>query len=137
MIPGSIGDPSPAAQDDRLKSSSAGEPGSPQRFFHLRQPIRAFENLAWFRSVCRAYDAFSFHQVYQVRGAAVADAQAALQQGSGRLAEVQHQANRIFEELVVLGLAVGIIAARLSAVAVFFDGLQELLFVLRGALRAP
>src|SRR5438876_4767350 len=97
----------------------------PQRFLHLRQPIWPLEDLARLGAVGGAYDAVSFHQVNQVCGAAVADAQAALQEGSRGLAEIEHQAHGVFEQLIVLGFAFGAIAGAtgFGAVAIIFDRL--------------
>src|SRR6266496_2433547 len=59
---------------------------------HLRDPVRRLEDLARLGAVGAAHDAVALHQVDEVSGAAVADAKAALQQGSRGLAELQHQA---------------------------------------------
>ena len=58
--------------------------------FDLRNPVRPLEYFTRLRTIGRAYDAVLLHEIDQVCGASVADAQAALQQGSGRLAELHH-----------------------------------------------
>ena len=50
-----------------------------QRFFNLIQPVRPLEYFAGLRPVGWADDPISFHQIDQVSGAAITDAQAALQ----------------------------------------------------------
>ena len=52
-------------------------------------------------SIGGAHDAVLLHQIDQVRGAAVADAQPPLQQGSGRLAKLNHQPHRILIQRIV------------------------------------
>ncbi len=73
-----------------------------QRFFDFGEPVGFLEDLAGLGTVRGPNDAILFHQVNEVSGATIADAQAALQQGSGGLAELDDEANGIFEELVML-----------------------------------
>ena len=53
---------------------------STQGSVHFREVAGPFENLTWFRAVRGTDEAVLFHQVDEVGGAAVADAQTALQQ---------------------------------------------------------
>ena len=69
-----------------------------------------------------------------MRGPAVANAQAALQQGSGGFAEFQYQADCVFEQLVVIVFAE---LASAFGVGFLFWSFKELLLVLGFALRAP
>ena len=69
------------------------------------EPVGTFQDLAWFGAVGGANDAVLFHEIDQVGGAPVADAQAPLQQRCGRLAELEHEAHGVLEELVVLRAA--------------------------------
>src|SRR5208282_6574222 len=52
------------------------------RFFNLRDPVRTLQHFARFRSIGSADNPVAFHEVDEVCGAAIADAQAALQKGS-------------------------------------------------------
>ena len=52
----------------------------PQRLFHLAQPVRTLKHFAWLGAVGSAYNAVFLHQVNQVSGASITDAQASLQQ---------------------------------------------------------
>ena len=70
-----------------------------------------------------------------MRGPAIADAQAALQQGSGSLAELQYQAHGIFEKLVMLGFF-GFAAGSAFAALVIFRRFQEFFLVFGGRLLA-
>ena len=108
---------------------------SPHRRFHLAQPVGRLEDLAGFGAVCGADDAVALHHVDQVGGAAVADAQAALQQGSRSLAELEHQPHSVFVQLVV---AVSIFRAGLEIAAlVVFGSLEEAFDVFSLALLLP
>src|SRR5579862_8202533 len=71
-------------------------------------------------------------------GAAVADAQAALDEGSGSLAEFDHKAHGIVVERIVVvgGNFSGVIAIG-RTFAIFFRSLQEFFLILRLALRLP
>src|SRR5215469_3143219 len=77
----------------------------PHCVFDFAQPVGALEDFAGLRAVGSANDAIALHEIDEVRGASVPDAQAALQQGSGCLAILQHDADGILVELVVLVLA--------------------------------
>ncbi len=68
----------------------------------LMQPAGVFEQFAGARAVGRAYQAVALHEVDEVSGAAVADAQAALQQRRRGFAEFEDQADGVVEELVVV-----------------------------------
>src|SRR5260370_1133334 len=75
-------------------------------------PIAVLEDLARLRPIRWTNNPILFHEVNQARGAAVADAQAALQRGSGSAARVADYANRVLVEIIVnifatLGLTVG------------------------------
>src|SRR5487761_1325475 len=65
------------------------------------KPAARFEDLAWAGAVGGADNSIALHQVNQVSGAAVANAHATLQQGSGSLAEFQDEANRVLKQLIV------------------------------------
>src|SRR5450755_652037 len=76
----------------------------PHRFFNLRDPIGTLQHFAGLGAVSGAYDTVALHEVDEVGGAAIADTQAALQEGSGRLAELDYQAHGIVVEgIVVVG----------------------------------
>src|SRR5579862_2859110 len=60
--------------------------GLAQRLIDFAQPVLGLQDFARLGSVGRAHDAVFFHDVDQAGGAAVADAQAALQSGSGSAA---------------------------------------------------
>src|SRR5437016_5710158 len=74
------------AQNWRILFTECWTSGSVTILLHgvveLFHPAFAFEHFARPRAVRRADDAVLLHQVDQVRGTAVADAQAALQRGS-------------------------------------------------------
>ena len=76
-------------------------PHLPHRFFHFAQPVGTFEHFARFGAVGGADDTVSFHQVDQMGGAAIADPQPPLQQGSRGFPELDHQAYGIVVKLVV------------------------------------
>src|SRR5258708_26437189 len=109
------------------------------RLFNFRDPIRPLQHFAWLRPVGGAYNAIAFHEVDEVGGASVADAQAALQEGSGGFAELDHEANGIVVERIVVfgGNFSRIVAVRGHALAIFFRRLQEFLLILRLPLRPP
>src|ERR1039458_3269039 len=71
--------------------------------------VGGFEDFAGFAAVGGADQAVVLHHVDEVGGAAVADAQAALQQRGAGLAELEDQAHGVVEQVVVLlaGVAVG------------------------------
>src|SRR5260221_8419260 len=62
-----------------------------QRLLDFLQPVGPLQYLSRLGTVRRAHDAVALHQVDEVSCAPIADAQAALQQGSGRLAELEHE----------------------------------------------
>jgi len=68
-----------------------------------------------------------------VRGAAVSNTQAALQQGSGGLPEIEYQAHRIFEKFVVILLAG--VGPPFAGAAFFLRSFEELFLVFGLALR--
>ena len=74
-----------------------------------------------------------------MRGTAIADAQAALQQGSGRFAELHHQLHGIAVHGIVLGFTVGsgFSAALRACFAFAFGRIEELLLIFRQALHLP
>ena len=63
------------------------------------------EDGAGFAAIRRSDDARALHAVEQAGGAAVADAQTALQRGSRRLAHLQHDAHGVIVELVEFAVA--------------------------------
>src|SRR5260370_31231930 len=74
-------------------------------------PIAVLEDFARLRPIRWTNNPILLHEVNQARGAAVADAQAALQRGSGSAARVADYANRILVESIVnifatLGIAI-------------------------------
>src|SRR5215467_5978130 len=109
----------------------------PQRLFHLAQPIWTFEDFARFWSIGGADNPVFLHEIDQVRGAAVSDPQSALQQRCGSLAELDHQADGIVIQLIMLIVAGAVILAGQAAGLFFLRRLEELLLVLRLRLRAP
>src|SRR5690349_21194123 len=54
----------------------------PQSFFHFRDPIRTLQYFARLRSIRRSDNAFPLHQIDEVRGASITDAETPLQKGS-------------------------------------------------------
>jgi hypothetical protein len=76
-------------------------PGLAQGGFDFVEPVWRFEDLAGFRAFGGADDSVAFHHVDEVRGAAVADAQTALQERGRSLAEFEDEADRILKEIVV------------------------------------
>src|ERR1700733_13359641 len=68
-----------------------------QSRLNLIEPVGWFEDLAGLRAVGGADDSVALHHVDQGRRAAIAYAQAPLQQGSGGLAEFQDQPYRVLE----------------------------------------
>src|SRR5215469_6756154 len=73
-----------------------------QRLFHFAEPVRTLQHLARLGTVGGAHDAVSFHEIDQVSGASVADAQPPLQQRSGCLAKFDDQAHGVHVKLVML-----------------------------------
>jgi len=71
------------------------------RFIEFFHPVAIFEDFARLGAVGRTDDAVFFHKVDQARGAAVTDAQAALQCGSGSTAGVANDSNGVLIEVVV------------------------------------
>src|SRR5215469_9251257 len=97
----------------------------PQRLFHLAEPIRTFQDFAWFWPVGGADNSVFLHEIDQVRGAAVSDPQPPLQQRRGRLAELNHQADGIMVELIMLVVTGAVIVAGQAAGLLFLRRLEE------------
>ncbi len=68
------------SRDSRAKNGAI----APALALHLGDPLRRFQNLARLGAVGRTDDAVALHQVDEVGGASVADAQAALDAGKWR-----------------------------------------------------
>src|SRR5262245_20424116 len=109
---------------------------SAQCLFDLAQPVGTLEDLTRFGTVGGAHNAVLLHQVDQVGGAAVADAQPALQQRRGSLAELDDQPNRVLVKLVVLAVG-AIFRSGRSRGSLVLRGIEEVLCVLRLCLGAP
>lgn len=92
---------------------------------HLGNPVGRLEDLARLGAIRRADDAVALHQVDEVGSASVANAQAALQQGSGCLAELQHQSHRVVKERIVVALARVPRAVVFYAVAFIFGAARK------------
>src|SRR6266404_4709405 len=69
--------------------------GLARGLFDFRNPVGTLQYFAWLGTIGGADDAVLLHQIDEVRGAAVADAQAALQQRSGSFAELDDQLHGI------------------------------------------
>src|SRR5437899_3005578 len=108
----------------------------PHRLFYFRNPVWPFQHLARLRPVGRSNNAIALHQIDEMSGAPVADAQPPLQQGSGSFPELHHQPNRVVEERIVVSFP-GLVGARFSRFALFFRRLKEFLFVFGCCLRLP
>src|SRR5262249_37547725 len=113
---------------------------SPHRFFDFRNPVGTLEDFAWLGAIRGADDAVLFHQIDEVCGAAVANSQAALEEGSGRLAELHNQFHCVTIHRILFAIAS---LARFSRAAgrpwftlVGWD-FEELLLIFGLALRLP
>src|SRR5215472_6342685 len=109
----------------------------PHRVFVFAQPVWPLEDLAGLGAIGCTDNSVALHQVDEVRGAAIPDAQSALQQGSGSLAVLQHDAHCILEEFVVIVFADSAFAQRTGTICVFLRSLQEVLLILCRSLRLP
>src|SRR5512147_452871 len=103
----------------------------PQAVFHFCQPVRPFEDFSRTWTVSGAHNPILFHQVDEVRCAAVADSQTALEQGGGRLAALQNNTNGVLVEFVAFVIAFATFAIlSANAVAFFLWSVEERLVVL-------
>jgi len=68
------------------------------------EPAGGFEEFAGAGAVGGADEAVAFHEVDEVGGAAVADAEAALEERGGGFAELEDEAYGVVEEFVVVAL---------------------------------
>src|SRR6185437_13099418 len=84
-----------------------------------------------------AHNPVSFHQINQVGGSAITNAQAPLQQGSGSLAELDDQAHRILEQGIVFVAFFSTFATARTARALLFRRFQEVLLIFGRALGTP
>src|ERR1700732_90290 len=108
----------------------AGATVSAHRFFYLRNPLGSLQDFARLGTVRRAHDAVAFHQINQVSSAAVADPQAALQQGSGRFAELYDQAYCVVVEWVFFSRPLSARRPGFTGRVFILRSMQEFLFVL-------
>src|SRR6476646_4047245 len=112
-----------------------------QRFFNFAEPVWFLQNFARLWAVGRSHNSVVFHKVYEMCGAAIANAQAALQQGSRSFAELNHQAHGVLIKLIVLAFSIvagsAIRSSASNALSFFFWSFKEFLLVLRLRLRAP
>src|SRR5947209_1127703 len=76
----------------RLRATlAASQKSLAHRLFYFGNPIGTLQHFSWLRTVRRADDAVLLHQIDEVCGAAIANSQPPLQQGSGSLSEFNHE----------------------------------------------
>src|SRR5258708_40153407 len=102
-------------------------------------PIAVLEDLARLGAVRRADDTVLLHKVDEARRAAITDAQAALQCGSGCAAGIADHANRILVKIVVdIFSAVGVtVRTRFGVAVLILRRREEVFLVLRRRLLTP
>ena len=76
-----------------------------QGVFDFAEPVGTLEDFAWLGAVGGADDAVALHQIDEVGGAAVADAQTPLQKRGRSLAVFQHDAHGVLIKLVVIAVS--------------------------------
>src|SRR5690242_1043961 len=108
----------------------------PHGFFYFIEPAGTLKDFAGLGAVGGANDAVFLHQINQVSGAAIADAQAPLQQGSGGFSELDDQAHGIFEERIVFVAPLATFAAGARG-GFFLWRFEEVLLILGRSLGAP
>src|SRR5258708_15663301 len=102
-------------------------------------PIAVLEDLARLGAVRRADDTVLLHKVDEARRAAITDAQAALQCGSGCAAGIADHANRILVKIVVdIFSAVGVtVRTRFGLAVLILRRREEFFLLLRLGLLTP
>src|SRR5208282_2070642 len=110
--------------------------GLAQRLVHFTQPFGFLKDLARPGAIGSADDAILLHHVDEPRGATVAEAQTALEEGSGSLAGFDHQAHGFVVNGVEFRLFLVVLSSGFFAVAVL-NRFQEFLVVLRLRLVLP
>src|SRR5215813_9987704 len=106
-------------------------------FFH---PVAVFEDFTRLGAVGRADDAVLFHQIDETRGAAITDAQSALQGGSGCATGVANYTNRVLIQIVVhvfAAVSICLVIGVRGLAAFLFRRFQQFFLVLCVRLLAP